>query len=357
MFKSLYTPPITTFGEKSSEYLNNLIKTKSNSGMAVVLIDKNFYEKNNNLSFLKKINKKNILLINHKKEPTVQFIDELKNKIVSNFSKISIVVGIGGGSMLDTAKAISNLITNPGSASKYQGWDLLKKPGIFKVGVPTLSGTGSESSKTCVLTNDKTFHKLGMNSKFSVFDELILDPNLNKTVEKKQYFYSAMDAYIHAIESLSGSFRNSYADNYSNLSKNLIEEIFLSNNPRSIQNRSKLMLASYYGGLAISSSFVGLIHPISAALSVVYGFKHCYANCISFRALGEFYPTHYKIFNKMCKFNNIKFGKKIKNLKSDDFEKLVISTLVHEKPLYNALGKKYKEILNKEKLWEIFNRI
>ena len=52
--------------------------------------------------------------------------------------------------------------------------NLLKKPGIFKVGIPTLSGTGAESSKTCVLTNDKTYQKLGMNSKYSVFDEIIL---------------------------------------------------------------------------------------------------------------------------------------------------------------------------------------
>lgn len=357
MFKSLYTPPITTFGPKSSEYLNNLIKTKSDSGTAVVLIDKNFYEKNINLSFLKKINKKNILLINHKKEPTVQFIDELKNKIVSNFSKISIVVGIGGGSMLDTTKAISNLITNPGSASKYQGWDLLKKPGIFKVGVPTLSGTGAESSKTCVITNHKSFQKLGMNSKYSVFDELILDPSLIKTVSNKQYFYTAMDTYIHAIESLSGNFRSSYSDNYSILSKNLIEQIFLSNNPKSSENRSKLMLASYYGGLAISSSFVGLIHPISAALSVVFGFKHCYANCLAFKSLKKYYPNHYKIFNKMCIQNSIQFHKEIKILKSEDFDDLVSSTLIHEKPLYNALGKNYKKILNKETLWEIFNKI
>ena len=59
----------------------------------------------------------------------------------------------------------------------------------------------------------------------------------------------------------------------------------------------------------------------------------------------------------MCKFNNIKFSKKIKNLKSDDFEKLVISTLVHEKPLYNALGKNYKKILNKDRLRKIFKKI
>ena len=108
-----------------------------------------------------------------------------------------------------------------------------------------------------------------------------------------------MDSYIHSIESLSGNFRNEYSDIYSNISKNLIEQIFLSNNPKSYKNRSNLLLASYYGGLAISSSYVGLIHPISVALSVVFGYKHCFANCLSFRALRDFYPNYFKIFNKM----------------------------------------------------------
>lgn len=357
MFQSVYNNSVVNFGNNSVNYLIDLIDFKKKSGNIAILIDKNFYKKNNHLNFLKKIHKEYIFILDHKKEPSVIFIDNLKQIIISRLKKVSMVVGIGGGSTLDTSKAISNLITNPGSASKYQGWDLLKKPGIFKVGVPTLSGTGAESSKTCVITNHKSFQKLGMNSKYSVFDELILDPILNKTVEKNQYFYSAMDSYIHAIESLSGNFRSSYADNYSNLSKNLIEEIFLSNNPRSIQNRSKLMLASYYGGLAISSSFVGLIHPISAALSVVYGFKHCYANCISFRALRDFYPHYFKIFDRMCKNYKIQFNKQIIKLQDDDFDKLVISTLIHEKPLYNVLGKNYKKILNKDRLRKIFKKI
>ena len=144
---------------------------------------------------------------------------------------------------------------------------------------------------------------------------------------------------------------------YSNISKNLIEQIFLSNNPKSYKNRSNLLLASYYGGLAISSSYVGLIHPISAALSVVFGYKHCFANCLSFRALRDFYPDYFKIFNKMCKNNKIQFRKQIIKLKDDDFDKLVISTLIHEKPLYNALGKNYKKILNKDRLRKIFKKI
>lgn len=55
-------------------------------------------------------------------------------------------MGIGGGNALDTAKAVANLLTNPGKAEDYQGWELVKNPAVYKIGIPTLSGTGSECS-------------------------------------------------------------------------------------------------------------------------------------------------------------------------------------------------------------------
>ena len=55
---------------------------------------------------------------------------------------------MGGGIALDIAKAIANLLTNPGTAADYQGWDLVKNPSIFKIGIPTLSGTGAETTRT-----------------------------------------------------------------------------------------------------------------------------------------------------------------------------------------------------------------
>ena len=76
-----------------------------------------------------------------------------------------------------------------------------------------------------MLINKKKNLKLGINSNFSVFDQLILDPNLTKTVPLNQYFYTAMDTYIHSFESLNGSFRNSIADNY-NISA-LLKNLFL----------------------------------------------------------------------------------------------------------------------------------
>ena len=129
---------------------------------------------------------------------------------------------------MDIAKAVSNMLTNPGSASNYQGWDLVRNPGIFKIGIPTVSGTGCEATRTCVMTNKETGLKLGMNSDFTVFDQVILDPDLIKTVPDNQYFYTGMDAYIHCIESINGAYRNAVGDAFSEQTLTLCREVFLS---------------------------------------------------------------------------------------------------------------------------------
>ena len=359
MIYSQLSPKRVYFGKDSSEKLINIIRNNFKKNETLYFVDQNFFTKNTNKKVVSFLNgqKKNLFLLENKSEPKTNFIDNLMVEIKAKYKNISLVVGIGGGSTLDITKAVSNLLTNRGNASQYQGWDLLKNPSTYKIGVPTISGTGAESSKTCVLTNEKTFAKLGMNSKYSVFDELILDPTLSSSVPRKQYFYSAMDAYIHSIESLRGRYRNPISDHYSILTIQLIKEIFLSDSPKNLKNREKLMLASLYGGFSVSSSYVGLIHPVSAALSVVYKLPHCYSNCLAFNALKDFYKLDYVLFNQMKKKYKIKFPKLINNLSNKKLDELVKATLLHKIPLINAVGKKNLSKINHSYLEKIFNRI
>jgi 3-deoxy-alpha-D-manno-octulosonate 8-oxidase len=117
-------------------------------------------------------------------------------------------VGLGGGITMDTAKSVSNAITVAGPPTTRPG----ARAGIFKIGIPTISGTGAEATRTCVMTNPASGLKLGMNSDFTVFDHVIMDPELTATVQRDQYFYTGMDAYIHCIEALAGSYRNAIGD-------------------------------------------------------------------------------------------------------------------------------------------------
>ena len=334
-------------------------KDINESTKVVYLVDEFFRTKNNLKNILHFESGDLIYFISTKDEPKTSGIDSLVEQIhADGSSNPCAVVGMGGGITMDTAKAISNLLTNGGRAEQYQGWDLLKKPGVFKLGIPTISGTGSEATRTCVMTNAVTGLKLGMNSDFTVFDHVIMDSSLTETVPRDQYFYTGMDAYIHCVEALSGSYRNAIGDAYSRETLNLCRQVFLSGDMQSDENRDRLMVASYLGGCSIATSYVGVVHPFSAGLSIVLGLHHCIANCIVMRAMEEFYPEAYREFWSMVDRQNIKIPQGIcKDLNEKQFQQLYASTIIHQKPLTNALGEEYKKILNYENVVELFSKM
>lgn len=338
-----------TLGSGSIEKIRGVVD-KSIGGTekrSLFIVDHFFCDDANLLNKLPVENPEDLIWLNTDNEPQTDAIDNIvKNISNSGRKEIGAVVGVGGGSTLDTAKAVSNLLRNPGPASFYQGWDRLEKPGVFKIGVPTISGTGAESTRTCVMTNNQTGVKLGMNSHYSVFDHIILDPDLIMTVPKSQYFYTAMDSYIHSFESLCGNFRNPIGDTLSSKVVEICKNIFLSDDMMSHENRENLMVASYLGGCAVGAGFVGLVHPLSAGLSVVLGTKHCIGNCIVMRAMGSYYPEFFEQFWQFAEKQGIDIPKNIcSNLDGDAYSRLYESAIVHEKPLSNAIGQNFGDIL------------
>jgi 3-deoxy-alpha-D-manno-octulosonate 8-oxidase len=338
---------------------NNIELLRTDDKYILFFIDEYFRGEKQIIQSLKVGSMDELVFVSTKDEPTTDYINskvsELKEKHINNPAA---VVGMGGGITMDTAKAISNLLTNSGKAEDYQGWDLVKKPGIYKIAIPTLSGTGSEATRTCVMTNKNSGLKLGMNSDYTVFDKILMDPELTKSVPKNQYFYTGMDAYIHCIESLSGYYRNAIGDAYSEQTITLCREIFNSEDMMTDSNRSKMMVASYLGGCAIATSYVGVLHPFSAGLSVVLGTHHCIANCITMRAMEEFYPKEHREFWRMVNKQGIEIPEGIcANLKNEQYDQLYESTIIHEKPLTNALGENFKEILTKDKVIQLFKKM
>jgi len=350
-----------TIGDGSINELPRLIATQRQKKKQNILflLDEYFQNKKDVLSLIGCEKGDELVFVLTQNEPTTEYINDLLSILQEKgVTEPAAVVGMGGGTTMDVAKAISNLLSNGGKAEDYQGWDLVKNPGIYKIAIPTLSGTGAEATRTCVMTNKKTGLKLGMNSDFTVYDQLILDPVLTKSVPRDQYFYTGMDAYIHCIESLNGSYRNAIGDAYSAQTISLCREVFISDNMMSDENRSKMMVASYLGGCAIATSYVGVLHPFSAGLSVVLGIHHCIANCITMRVMEEFYPVEYKEFWQMVKQQEIRVPEGIcQNLSDEQYDQLYASTIIHEKPLINALGENFKEVLTKCKVIDIFKRM
>jgi 3-deoxy-alpha-D-manno-octulosonate 8-oxidase len=326
---------------------------------AVYLVDSFFADRQDLMTRLGARTTDIVRFVDATDEPTTDGIDVITNEIRGQLSDMpATIVGFGGGTTMDTAKAVANLLTNGGKAADYQGWDLVKLPGVHKIAVPTISGTGSEATRTCVMTNTASGLKLGMNSDFTVFDQMVLDPDLTATVPRDQYFYTGMDAYIHCIEALAGSYRNAVGDAYSRETVNLCRQVFLADDMMSVEAREQLMVASYLGGCAIATSYVGVVHPFSAGLSVVLGLHHCIANCIALNALGEFYPVEHAEFQMMMEKQKVTLPTGVcADLSDEQYQRLVASTVVHAKPLTNALGVDFRSILTDERVIEIFKRM
>ena len=334
-------------------------RRKDGNSQVVFLVDEYFDCQRESLGQLPCESNDQIVYVSTCDEPTTSFIDSVTETVIAEVgSQPCAIVGLGGGSVLDTAKAISNLLTNGGRAADYQGWDLVKVPGIFKVGIPTLSGTGAEATRTCVMTNKENGLKLGMNSDHTVFDQLILDPDLTATVPNDQYFYSGMDAWIHCVEALDGRYRNLVGDAFSSQAISLCRDVFRSGNMKSDENRAKLMVASYLGGCAIATSYVGLVHPFSAGLSVVLGLHHCVANCITMMAMASFYPSAHREFIDFLENSEISVPSDVcGGLSDSQFDQLYQSMIIHEKPLTNALGSDFKSILTEKHVRELFEKM
>lgn len=289
-------------------------------------------------------------------EPKTTYVDRLADQLKDEFGTVSGVIGIGGGSTMDLAKAVALMMTNPGSSSEYQGWDLVKYPGVYKAGIPTLSGTGAEVSRTTVLTGPT--RKLGMNSDFTPFDQIVLDPELTADAPPNQRFYTGMDCYIHCIESLEGTYLNEFSKSYGEKALQLCRKVFVEKDQWDASSDDELMMASYAGGMSIAYSQVGVAHAVSYGLSYLLGTKHGIGNCIVMNYLDEYYPAAVKEFRYMVEKNNIEIPSGIcANLDDDDFDKM-INVSLGMKPLWeNALGKDWEKIMTREKLRALYEKL
>jgi len=289
-------------------------------------------------------------------EPKTTQVDRLAQELKAEFGNISGIVGVGGGSTMDLAKAISLMMNNPGSSADYQGWDLVKFPGVYKAAVPTLSGTGAEVSRTCVLTGPTK--KLGMNSDFTPFDQIVLDPELTANAPVNQRFYTGMDCYIHCIESLNGTYLNEFSKSYGEKALQLCRNVFVEKKTWDDESDDQLMMASYAGGMSIAYSQVGVAHAVSYGLSYLLGTKHGIGNCIVFDKLEEFYPEGVKEFKYMVDKNKIDIPRHITKGLSDEQFNTMINVSLGMRPLWeNALGKDWERIMTREKLRRLFEEL
>ena len=295
----------TVYGRGSFNQLGEILREKrgENAGFMVFIVDQYFQGRPLADRIPSQSEDITLYLNVDEYEPKTSQIDEMRDNILQQGLPAA-VIGIGGGSIMDIAKATALMLTNEGSSTLYQGLNLVKKPGVYHVGVPTISGTGAECSMTAVLTGPEK--KLGLKCDWTVFNQVVLDPDLTSTVPTNQWFYTGMDCYIHCIESESGIKYNTYSKAYGDQSLQLCREVFLgASSGQNPENDEKLMVASLFGGLSLTYSEVGICHALSYGLSVVFGLRHGIANCIAFNHLEDYYPTGVAEFKQMVEKHQV----------------------------------------------------
>ena len=277
-------------------------------------------------------------------EPTIEIID--KGSLLCQREKTEIVLGIGGGSVLDAGKAISLLQRNPGSIRDYQmGKRDIENKGITYIAIPTTAGTGSEATKTIVITNKEERIKKSINHPYAVPDIAILDSNLSLSLPSHITALTGIDALSHALESYVSLNANPFTQGVGLKAIELIGENLreVVRNGKDIKARENMLLASYLAGISLNGG-VGIAHILAQPIGAVCGLSHS-------EAIGVLLPRVIEINAKYAAERYLKIGNTLgKNIdKPEEIAKIVeeLSREVGIKTTFSEFG------IDEEKIPEI----
>ena len=221
-------------------------------------------------------------------EPTWDAVQELVDYV--RRERPDVVVALGGGSVLDAAKLAAVMRDNPGEVRELIG---IKEPfdrnGAFVVAVPTTSGSGSEVTPYCVVMDRERFKKAPVTSRFCYPDVALDDPELTYTCSWEITRNAGVDALSHCLEAYLSPKANPVTKLFSVEGIKLVFRHLKNALENDRGAREKMMLASLYGGFAISNAGAGLVHQLGHALTFLRGYPHGYTMGIFMVPVLEFY--------------------------------------------------------------------
>jgi alcohol dehydrogenase len=213
-------------------------------------------------------------------EPRLELADEGAKAALKG--KCDLVVGIGGGSAMDLAKAVAAVAGNKGKATDYLGLNKVPGPGLPTIMVPTTAGTGSEVTFTAVFVRRNLEKKEGMNSPFLYPDIALLDPELTLSLPPEPTATTGLDALCHAIESYTSIQASPMSEMVSLEAIRLISDHLRTcvHNGADLEARAEMLLGSLYAGLGLANAGVTAVHSLSYPLGGKYGVPHGLANTL-----------------------------------------------------------------------------
>ncbi|SFL79172.1 iron-containing alcohol dehydrogenase [Salibacterium qingdaonense] len=221
-------------------------------------------------------------------EPTVGNIEDMHEDIKND--SYDVIIGVGGGSVLDAAKVLSVLKTNDQSVNDMLGTNLIEEPGIPTVLIPTTSGTGSEVTPNAIVTFPEEELKIGIVSPYLLPDLVVLDPMLTLGLPKSITAATGMDAFTHSLESYISSKANYLSDTFAMDSIRLISSSIVEayRNGENVEAREKMIVGSMYGGMALTSAGTAAVHALAYPLGGKFKVAHGVANAMLLPHVMEF---------------------------------------------------------------------
>jgi alcohol dehydrogenase len=209
-----------------------------------------------------------------KENPTTREVDQCLE--AAHAVRPHLIIGLGGGSSMDTAKGCNFLLTNGGRMQDYWGVGKATKPMLPLIAVPTTAGTGSECQSFALIADEKTHQKMACGDPKAAPSVAILDPLLTVTQPRQVAACTGIDAIAHSVETAVTKKRNELSWLYSREAFRLtianLEHVF--QQPENLEARAAMQLGAAYAGTAIENSMLGAAHSAANPLTAHFGIIH-----------------------------------------------------------------------------------
>ena len=210
-----------------------------------------------------------------RENPTTREVDQCIE--VAQSIRPQLIIGLGGGSSMDTAKGCNFVLTNGGRMQDCWGVGKATKPMLPLIAVPTTAGTGSECQSFALIADERTHQKMACGDPKAAPRVAILDPLLTVTQPRRVAACTGIDAIAHAVETAVSKKRTELSWLYSREAFRLMTASFdcIFQQPDNLQARAAMQLGAAYAGMAIENSMLGAAHsaanPLTAHFDIIHG--------------------------------------------------------------------------------------
>ena len=253
-------------------------------------------------------------------EAVLKCVDSLRDQ------QIDLIVGIGGGSSIDTAKLAALMLKHDGKIDDYVGADRVPGPVLPTIMLATTAGTGAEVTPNAIITDTTAKLKRGIVSRYILPEIAIIDPSLTDLLPSEVTAYTGMDAFIHALESYVSLNTSPLTDIIALEAIKLINQhlrIAVKNGSNK-EARDNLALASMLGGMALTGAGTGGIHALAYPLGARFGIPHGMANAMMLIYVVKFNLPAAK--EKFAQVANV-MGKEIRGLSQRQATEKVVEAI------------------------------